>query len=92
MIKNVQNPIRQFLPLVYDDQINQNYIIVDFLGEPTLQAVGNQLVNENQDIFFEFIVPVMEKQFAKLFKDVGDAIVDKATIDELFPDIKVGKN
>lgn len=46
-------------------------------------------MNENQDIFFEFIVPVMEKQFAKLFKDVGDAIVEKATVDELFPDIQV---
>ncbi|KAL7012574.1 hypothetical protein ACKWTF_014936 [Chironomus riparius] len=68
------------------------YLTNLFNGEPTLQAVGNQLVNENQDIFFEFIVPVMEKQFAKLFKDVGDAIVEKATIDELFPDTKVGEN
>jgi hypothetical protein len=31
----------------------------------------------------------MERQFAKLFKDVGDAIVEKATLDELFPDTQV---
>lgn len=34
----------------------------------------------------------MEKQFAKLFKDVGDAIVEKTTIDKLFPDTQVGEN
>ncbi|XP_070504692.1 protein takeout-like [Chironomus tepperi] len=62
------------------------YLTNLFNGDPTLQAVGNQLVNENQDIFFEYIIPVLEKQFAKLFKDVGDAIVEKATVDELFPD------
>lgn len=62
------------------------------LGDPTLEAVGNQLINENQDLFIDLILPVMEKQFEKLFKDVANGVVGKSNLDELFPVEPVQKN
>jgi hypothetical protein len=57
-----------------------------FNGDPLLQEVGNQVINDNQELFLEYIIPIMEKQFAKIFKTVSNKIIESATFDELFPD------
>lgn len=57
-----------------------------FNNDPMMQQIGNQLINDNQKLFLDFIIPVMEKQFAKIFKDVGNEIIENATFDELFPE------
>lgn len=58
-----------------------------FNGDKALGMVGNQLVNENTDILFNDIVPVVEKSLSKKFKNTANGILELASFDELFPDI-----
>ncbi|KAG5667677.1 hypothetical protein PVAND_015649 [Polypedilum vanderplanki] len=79
---------------VYVDKVNvkiqpgssTNKLTNLFNGDPLLQDIGNQLINENQDIFLEYIIPIMEKQFGNVLKSVSNQIISNATFDELFPD------
>ncbi|KAG5667678.1 hypothetical protein PVAND_015650 [Polypedilum vanderplanki] len=57
-----------------------------FNGDPTLGKVGNDLINENQDLFLNDIVPVLEKQFSEIFKKVANDVIGRATVDEILPD------
>ena len=58
-----------------------------FNGDKALGVVGNQLVNENSELLFNDIVPVVEKNLSKKFKSTANGILELASFDELFPDI-----
>lgn len=57
-----------------------------FNGNKDLSNVGNQIVNENQDIFLDEIIPVVEKSLAKKFKKVANDVFKLASYDEFFPE------
>lgn len=58
-----------------------------FNGDPVLGQVGNQVINQNQELLYDDLVPVMEKQFADTFKGITNQIIENADLDELFPDV-----
>ncbi|XP_070504744.1 circadian clock-controlled protein daywake-like [Chironomus tepperi] len=57
-----------------------------FNGDPTLSMIGNQVVNDNQDIFTKEVMPALEAQFSKSFMEVANKIVANSTYDEILPD------
>ncbi|KAL7012575.1 hypothetical protein ACKWTF_014937 [Chironomus riparius] len=56
-----------------------------FNGDPTLTRIGNQIVNDNQDLFAAEVMPVLEAQFSKIFMEVANKIVENSTFDEIMP-------
>lgn len=57
------------------------------LGDPVLSQVGNQVINDNQELLYDDLVPAMEKEFGEVFQKVANQIIEHATFDEIFPDI-----
>lgn len=60
-----------------------------FNGDPVLGQVGNEIINQNSDIFLSEIVPGLEKSLAKTFLDIANEVLENATFDEMFPDVPV---
>jgi hypothetical protein len=56
-----------------------------FNGNKGLADIGNQVVNENQQVFLDEIIPVVEKSLGKKFKKVANDIFKLASYDEFFP-------
>lgn len=57
-----------------------------FGGDPVLNQVGNQFVNENSDLFVAELIPGMEKSLSKTFLEIVNVILKDVTFDEMFPD------
>lgn len=57
-----------------------------FNGDPVLGKVGNEIINQNSDLFLGEIVPGLEKSLAKTFLDIANEVLHNATYDEMFPD------
>ncbi|EDV98456.1 uncharacterized protein LOC6568858 [Drosophila grimshawi] len=56
-----------------------------FNGDGILGDVGNTLINDNQDLYLNEIVPGLERGLSKKFLDVANEILATATFDEMFP-------
>ncbi|XP_017868371.1 PREDICTED: protein takeout [Drosophila arizonae] len=56
-----------------------------FNGDRILGTVGNTLINDNQDLYLNEIVPGLERGLSKKFLDVANEILATATFDEMFP-------
>ncbi|KPU76671.1 uncharacterized protein Dana_GF13364, isoform B [Drosophila ananassae] len=56
-----------------------------FNGDRILGDVGNSLINNNQDLYLNEIVPGLERGLSKKFLDVANEILATATFDEMFP-------
>ncbi|XP_020803550.1 protein takeout [Drosophila serrata] len=56
-----------------------------FNGDRILGEVGNALINNNQDLYLNEIVPGLEHGLSKKFLDVANEILATATFDEMFP-------
>ncbi|KAH8290557.1 hypothetical protein KR054_003983, partial [Drosophila jambulina] len=56
-----------------------------FNGDRILGDVGNALINNNQDLYLNEIVPGLEHGLSKKFLDVANEILATATFDEMFP-------
>ncbi|XP_055375813.1 protein takeout [Condylostylus longicornis] len=56
-----------------------------FNGDKVLGEVGNQVINNNQDLYLSEIIPGLEKSLAKKFLDIANDITKHATYDEMFP-------
>jgi hypothetical protein len=52
-----------------------------------LGQIGNQVINDNQELLYDDLIPVMEKEFAEIYQRSANQIIEHATIDEIFPDI-----
>lgn len=57
-----------------------------FNGDPVLGQVGNQIINDNSELFLTEIVPGLEKSLAKTFLDIANQVLETATFDDMFPD------
>lgn len=56
-----------------------------FNGDRILGEVGNTLINDNQELYLNEIVPGLERGLSKKFLDVANEILATATFDEMFP-------
>ncbi|ALC42830.1 CG33680 [Drosophila busckii] len=56
-----------------------------FNGDRILGDVGNTLINDNQELYLNEIVPGLERGLSKKFLDVANEILATATFDEMFP-------
>ncbi|KAI8034153.1 protein takeout [Drosophila gunungcola] len=56
-----------------------------FNGDRILGDVGNSLINNNQELYLNEIVPGLEHGLSKKFLDVANEILATATFDEMFP-------
>ncbi|XP_058819288.1 uncharacterized protein LOC131682093 [Topomyia yanbarensis] len=61
-----------------------------FGGDPVLGKVGNQVINDNSNLFLDEMIPSLEKNLSKFFTEIGNKLLKNATIDEMFPE-KVAK-
>lgn len=56
-----------------------------FNGDGVLGDVGNTLINNNQELYLNEIVPGLERGLSKKFLNVANEILATATFDEMFP-------
>uniref|UniRef100_T1GU87 Hemolymph juvenile hormone-binding protein n=1 Tax=Megaselia scalaris TaxID=36166 RepID=T1GU87_MEGSC len=56
-----------------------------FNGDKVLGEVGNNIINDNQDLYLQEIIPGLEKGLSKKFLDIANQILETATYDEMFP-------
>lgn len=56
-----------------------------FDGDGVLGDVGNSLINNNQELYLNEIVPGLERGLSKKFLNVANEILATATFDEMFP-------
>ncbi|XP_034651033.1 protein takeout [Drosophila subobscura] len=56
-----------------------------FNGDRILGEVGNTLINSNQELYLNEIIPGLERGLSKQFLDVANEILETATFDEMFP-------
>lgn len=69
-------------------KIGQQKINLDnlFNGDPVLGQIGNQIINDNSDLFLQEIVPGLEQSLSKTFLNIANQILENATFGEMFPD------
>uniref|UniRef100_A0AAG5CV91 Uncharacterized protein n=1 Tax=Anopheles atroparvus TaxID=41427 RepID=A0AAG5CV91_ANOAO len=56
-----------------------------FNGDPTLEAVGNQAINENPDVLLDEVKNGIEENLAKTFTQIAREVVKDALLEEVFP-------
>lgn len=58
-----------------------------FNGDRTLGEIGNQVINENSNLFVDEMIPGFEKSLSKTFLEIANDILTDVTFDEMFPDV-----
>ncbi|XP_058453615.1 uncharacterized protein LOC131431756 [Malaya genurostris] len=56
-----------------------------FSGDPTLEQIGNQALNENPHLMLDEVKPVFEENLARIFTDISNSVVQGAEESELLP-------
>ncbi|XP_035909011.1 uncharacterized protein LOC118510802 isoform X2 [Anopheles stephensi] len=56
-----------------------------FNGDPTLEMIGNQAINENPDVLLDEVKSGIEENLAKLFTKIAGEVVKDALFEEVFP-------
>jgi Haemolymph juvenile hormone binding protein (JHBP) len=56
-----------------------------FGSDKVLGEVVNQTINQNFDILSKEIIPLIEKSLNRIFKRIGNKIVERFTHEQLFP-------
>ncbi|XP_050082843.1 circadian clock-controlled protein daywake-like isoform X1 [Anopheles aquasalis] len=56
-----------------------------FNGDPTLEAIGNQAINENPDVLLDEVKGGIEENLATLFTKIASEVVKDALFEEVFP-------
>lgn len=56
-----------------------------FNGDKVLGEVGNSIINDNQDLYLQEVIPGLEKGLSRKFLDIANQILATATYDEMFP-------
>ncbi|XP_055838962.1 protein takeout [Episyrphus balteatus] len=56
-----------------------------FNGDKILGEVGNSIINDNQDLYLNEIIPGLEKGLSQKFLLIANEILETATYDEMFP-------
>lgn len=50
-----------------------------------LNNLGNRIINENQKLFLEELIPGLEDSLSRTFSDIVNEILKDSTYDEMFP-------
>lgn len=58
-----------------------------FNGDQVLGEIGNQVINENSQLFLDELIPGFEKSLSKTFLDIANGVLTDVTFDEMFPDV-----
>lgn len=58
-----------------------------FNGDRTLGEIGNQVINENSQLFVDEMIPGFEKSLSKTFLEIANDVLTDVTFDEMFPDV-----
>ncbi|XP_058819344.1 uncharacterized protein LOC131682126 [Topomyia yanbarensis] len=56
-----------------------------FSGDPTLEQVGNRVINENPNLLLDEVKPVFEANLGRIFTDISNSVVQGAEESELLP-------
>ncbi|XP_052895435.1 uncharacterized protein LOC128302610 isoform X3 [Anopheles moucheti] len=56
-----------------------------FNGDPTLEMIGNQAINENPDVLLDEVKGGIEENLTKLFTKIANEVVKDALFEEVFP-------
>lgn len=56
-----------------------------FNGDKVLGEVGNSIINDNQDLYLQEVIPGLEKGLSRKFLGIANQILETATYDEMFP-------
>lgn len=58
-----------------------------FNGDRTLGEIGNQVINENSQLFIDEMIPGFEKSLSKTFLEIANDVLTDVTFDEMFPNV-----
>lgn len=58
-----------------------------FNGDRTLGEIGNQVINENSQLFVDEMIPGFEKSLSKTFLEIANGVLTDVTFDEMFPNV-----
>jgi hypothetical protein len=56
-----------------------------FGGDKTLGDIINSVINENFEAFTTDLIPLIEKSLSRIFKQTGNKIFKRFTLEQLFP-------
>jgi hypothetical protein len=56
-----------------------------FGGDKTLGDIINSVINENFETFSQDLIPLIEKNLSRIFKNTANKIFKKFTLAQLFP-------
>lgn len=73
------------LPLKINIDIFKMHLDNLFNGDRVLGEVGNNIINENRDLYLNEIIPGLEKGLSKKFLDIANMLMANTTFDEMFP-------
>ncbi|XP_073847088.1 protein takeout-like [Musca autumnalis] len=73
------------LPLKINVDVFKLHLDNLFNGDPILGAVGNTIINDNQDLYLSDVLPSLERDLSKKFLDIINIMMANITFDEMFP-------
>lgn len=56
-----------------------------FDGDKVLGEIVGQVINENFEVVSQDLIPLIEKSLARIFKRSGNKILERFTMEQLFP-------
>ncbi|TMW50079.1 hypothetical protein DOY81_004847 [Sarcophaga bullata] len=73
------------LPIKINIDVFKMHLDNLFNGDRVLGEVGNNIINENRDLYLNEIIPGLEKGLSKKFLDIANMLMANTTFDEMFP-------
>lgn len=64
----------------------QFYLTNLFNGDPTLERVGNEAINENPHVLLDEVKESFEKKLSERFTEIANSLVKDAELKEIFPE------
>lgn len=62
------------------------YLTKLFNGDPTLEKVGNEAINENPMVLLDEVKPSFEENLSIKFTELANSLVKDAEMSEIFPE------
>ncbi|XP_011138541.1 protein takeout-like isoform X2 [Harpegnathos saltator] len=86
-VRRDNNIYLHFDKMKFNIKISKAFFELDnlFNGDKVLGDATNQLLNENNDVILQEIVPLLKNSLEKLFTDIANKITQTFTYEELFP-------
>lgn len=68
------------------DKAASFYLTNLFNGDPTLEKVGNEAINENPMVLLDEVKPSFEENLSIKFTELANSLVKDAELSEIFPE------